>query len=128
MSFVHIIDVFDPIGLPPNLSNQEAADCQRSKHLSAPSSKLLELMKLIHTEPLSLGVNVAAGDSGQSIEWLDGDSPNVRGAGATCALWTLFIPMEDDVDDLQDTVMQLNDWADDLGLRIYDQLYEDSMG
>lgn len=120
MSFVYVLDVFDPQGLPQGLTDQAAAERQRSLMLSQPSSKLTQLLVKIRSEVRGVAVNVSAGGQEVALDQPPGQAPLLRGEGAHRALWTLFFPIEDDVSEIQEVVPQLVVWANRLGLRCYD--------
>ena len=124
MSYVHFLDVFDPAGLPAGLSNREAAEQARKLRLSQPSPRLLALLTRIRQQPPAITVNVVGGQDQQPVKWVAGPPPSVTGEGASCALWTLILPVEDDFDALQDAVPQLVVWAKSLGLGVYDPQQE----
>lgn len=124
MSYVHFLDVFDPAGLPVGLSDREAAEQARNLRLTAPSPRLLALLTRIRQQPPGITVNVVGGKDQQPVEWVAGPPPGVTGDGASCALWTLILPVEDDFDALQDAVPQLVVWAKGLGLGVYDPQQE----
>lgn len=86
MSYVHFLDVFDPVGLPAGLSDREAAEQARNLRLSQPSPRLLTR---IRKQPPGITVNVVGGQGQQPVEWVAGNPPSVQGEGANCALWTL---------------------------------------
>jgi hypothetical protein len=117
MSYVHFLDVFDPAGLPAGLSDREAAEQARQKQLTEPSPRLLALLTRIRQQPPGMTVNVL------SVAWIDGDPPRVEGEGANCALWTLVLPVDEDFDteSLEDVVPVIAHWAQELGLRVFDE-------
>lgn len=118
MSYVHFLDVFDPAGLPDGLSDHDAAEAARSRLLSSPSPRLLALLTRIRQQPPGITVNVVGGKDQLPVHWEAGPPALLTGDGASCALWTLILPVEDDFDTLQDAVPQLVVWAKGLG--VYD--------
>lgn len=120
MSFVYFLDVFDPDGLPDGMPDQAAADHQRGRRLSQPSSKLVQLLATIRGNVTSATVNVVGGQEALPVEWQPGPPPTASGAGASCALWSLILPVEDEIDPIEEVVPQLIMWAKEFGLRIYD--------
>lgn len=121
MSYVHFLDVFDPEGLPAGLSDREAARQARNLRLTEPSPRLLSLLTRIRQQPPAITVNVVGGLNQQAVEWVAGDPPRVQGEGANCALWTLALPVDEDVEELQEGVSQIEAWAAELGLRVWDE-------
>lgn len=124
MSYVHFLDVFDPAGLPAGLSNREAAEQARKLRLSQPSPRLLALLTRIRQQPPGITVNVMDGQEQRSVEWVAGDPPRVQGEGAHCALWTLVLPVDEDVEELQEGLAQVEAWAKEQGLRVWDETQE----
>lgn len=124
MSYVHYLDVFDSSGLPVGLSDRDAVEQARSLRLTTPSPRLVSLLTRIRQQPLGITVNVVGGKEQQSVELLAGDPPRVEGEGSTCALWTLLLPVDEDVEELQDSVSQIVAWAKALGLRVFDEAQE----
>ncbi len=124
MSYVHFLDVFDPAGLPAGLSDREAADQARQKQLTEPSPRLLALLTRIRQQPPGITVNVMDGQAQRSLEWVAGDPPRVHGEGANCALWTLVLPVDEDVEELQEGLAQIDAWAKEQGLRVWDETQE----
>lgn len=124
MSFVYFLDVFDPAGVPAGLSDAQAAERQRDVVLNAPSTRLLALLSRIRQLIEGVAVNVVGGRGELQVRWLPGPPPSVEGDGANCALWTLILPIEDDLDEISDVVPQLVVWARQLGLRTYDAQQE----
>lgn len=124
MSYVHFLDVFDPAGLPAGLSDRAAAEQARGQRLATPSSRLLGLLTRIRQQPPGITVNVVDGQDRLPVEWVEGEPPHVQGKGATCALWTLILPVDEDVEELQDAVSQIEAWAKALGLRVFDEAQE----
>lgn len=126
MSYVHFLDVFDPAGLPAGLSDRDAAEQARSLRLAEPSPHLLALLTRIRQQPPGITVNVVGSDPGQeSVEWLAGEPPRVYGEGANCALWTLVLPEDDDdTEELDEVVQRIARWAEELGLRVFDEVLE----
>jgi WD40 repeat protein len=120
MSYVHFLDVFDPTGLPADLSDREAAEQARKKQLTKPSPRLLALLTRIRQQPPGMTVNVVSGQYQRPVEWVPGDPPRVQGEGANCALWTLVLPVDEDFDALQIAVPLLEALAVARGLRVYD--------
>jgi len=124
MSYVHFLDVFDPAGLPAGLSDRDAAEQARNLRLAAPSPRLLALLTRIRQQPPGITVNVVGGKDRLPVEWVAGEPPRVEGEGATCALWTLILPVGDDFEALQDAVPRLVVLAQSLGLRVFDEVQE----
>lgn len=124
MSYVHFLDVFDPAGLPAGLSDREAAEQARQRRLTEPSPRLLALLTRIRQQPPDITVNVVGGKDQQSVEWVAGDPPRVEGEGASCALWTLVLPVDDDFEALEVAVPLLQALAVARGLRVYDAAAE----
>jgi hypothetical protein len=118
------LEVFDPEGLPAGLSNKAAAEQARFQRLPVSSPRLLALLTHIRQWPTGITVNVVGGQNQQPVVWVAGDPPRVEGAGATCALWTLILPVEEDVQELQRAVPQIEAWAKALGLRVFDEVQE----
>lgn len=121
MSYVHFLDVFDPAGLPAGLSDRASVEQARGQRLATPSPRLLALLTRIRQQPLGTTVNVVNGQERQPVEWVAGEPPSVQGEGATCALWTLILPVDEDMEKLQGTVSQIEAWARELGLRVFDE-------
>lgn len=125
MSFVYFLDVFDASGLPPTLPAKVAADELRGQRLEAPNGKLVQLLARIHERRALLEgatVNVVGGADGEPVHWVEGAfgaTPMADGSGATCALWTLIIPLEEG-DELEKAMPTLLAWAQELGLSVYD--------
>lgn len=124
MSYVHFLDVFDPAGLPAGLSDREAAEQARSQRLAAPSPRLMALLTRIDQQPPGITVNVVGGEDRLPVQWMAGEPPRVQGEGATCALWTLILPVDEDMEGLQEAVPQIEAWAEALGLRVFDEVEE----
>ncbi len=124
MSYVYFLDVFDPAGLPSGLSGRDAAEQARSLRLAEPSPRLLALLTRIRLQPPGITVNVVGGTDQQPVQWVEGDPPRVQGEGATCALWTLILPVDEDMEGLQEAVPQIEAWAEALGLRVFDEVEE----
>jgi len=124
MSYVHSLDVFDPAGLPAGLSDRDAAEQARSLRLTTPSPRLLALLTRIRQQPPGITVNVVGGKDQQPVQWVAGEPPRVQGEGATCALWTLVLPVDEDFEALQDAVPRLVVLAQSLGLRVFDKAQE----
>jgi hypothetical protein len=124
MSYVHFLDVFDPAGQPDGLTDHDAAEAARSRRLTSASPRLLALLTRIRQQPLDITVNVVGGKDQQPVHWVAGPPPGVTGDGASCALWTLILPVEDDFDALQDAVPRFVVWAKGLGLGVYDPQQE----
>lgn len=124
VSYVHLLEVFDPEGLPAGLSNKAAAEQARVQRLPVSSPRLLALLTHIRQWPPGITVNVVGGQNQQPVVWVAGDPPRVEGAGATCALWTLILPVDEDVEELQGAVPQIEAWAKAQGLRVFDEARE----
>lgn len=124
MSYMHFLDVFDPAGLPAGLSERDAAKQARSLLLAAPSPRLLALLIRIRQQPPGITVNVVGGKDQQPVEWVAGEPPRVEGDGANFALWTLILPVDEDMEELQEAVPQIEAWAKALGLRVFDEVQE----
>lgn len=124
MSYVHSLDVFDPAGLPVGLSDRDAAEQARSLRLTTPSPRLLALLTRIRQQPPGITVNVVGGKDQQPVQWVAGEPPRVQGEGAHRALWTLILPVDEDVEVLAAAVPQLEAWAKALGLRVFDETQE----
>lgn len=124
MSYVHFLDVFDPAGLPAGLSDRDAAEQARGLRLAEPSPRLLELLTRIRQQPPGITVNVVGGKDQQPVEWVAGEPPRVQGEGAACALWTLILPVDEDMEELQEAVPQIEAWAEALGLSVFDEVQE----
>ena len=126
MSYVHFLDIFDPAGLPPGLSDHDAAEQARSLRLTTPSQRLLALLTRIRQQPPGITVNVVGGQDQQPVEWVAGEPPRVEGDGAHYALWTLILPVDEDYDteELEDVAPQIEAWAKELGLRVFDEAQE----
>lgn len=54
------------------------------------------------------------------MEWVPGDPPLVTGDGADFALWTLILPVDDDMQELAVAGPKIEAWVESLGLRMYD--------
>ena len=124
MSYVHFLDVFDPEGLPSGLSGRDAAEQARKLRLSQPSPRLLALLTRIRQQPPDITVNVMGGKDQQPVEWVAGNPPRVQGEGANCALWTLVLPVDEGVEELQEGLAQIEAWAKEQGLRVWDETLE----
>ena len=120
MGFVYILEVCDPEGLSPDLPDHEAISQQRDRRLAEPSERLSVLLARIRLQPLGVTVNVVGGPQHLAVECGADHPGTAQGEGACFALWTLMLPMEDDVDALQDAVESLTFWAEELGLRAFD--------
>ena len=120
MSYVHFVDVFDMEGAPAALSDCEAAEQAKNLRLAAPSPRLLALLTHIRQRTSGITVNVVDGAKEDAVRWVAGDPPSVEGEGATCALWTLILPVEEDFEELEEAVYQITEWVETLGLRMYD--------
>ncbi len=120
MSYVHFVDVFDPQGVPAGLSDREAAEQAKGQHLATPSPRLVALLTHIHQRTGGITVNVVAGAQEKEVRWVAGDPPRAEGENATCALWTLILPVDEDIEELVEAMPQIEGWAHTLGLRMYD--------
>lgn len=120
MSYVHFVDVFDLEGAPATLSDREAAEQAKNLRLPAPSPRLLALLTHIRQRTSGITVNVVAGPKQEAVRWVAGEPPSVDGEGATCALWTLILPVEEDFEELEEAMPQIAEWAETLGLRMHD--------
>ena len=120
MGFVYILEVCDPEGLSPDLPDHEAISEQRDRRLAKPSERLSMLLARIRQQPLGVTVNVVAGPKHLDVVWGKDQPGSALGEGAWYAHWTLMLPMEDDVDALQDAAESLTFWAEELGLRVFD--------
>lgn len=120
MGFVYILEVCDPEGLSPDLPDHEAISRQRDRRLAEPSERLSMLLARIRQQPLGVTVNVVGGPQHLAVEWGAEQPGSAQGEGACFAHWTLMLPMEDDVDALQDAAESLTFWAEELGLRVFD--------
>ena len=122
MSYVHFVDVFDMEGTPAGLSDREAAEQAKGLRLAVPSPRLLALLTHIRQRTSGITVNVVSGAKGEELRWVAGEPPRVEGEGATCALWTLILPVEEDMEELVEAMPQIEEWVEMLGLRMYDAL------
>ncbi len=120
MSHVHFLDVFDPAGLSAGLSDRDAAEQARSLGLAAPSPRLLALLTRIREQPPGVTVNVVGGRDQLPVQWIAGEPPRAEGEGAHCALWTLILPVDEDVQALAVAGPKIEAWVESLGLRMYD--------
>lgn len=120
MSYVHFVDVFDLEGAPAALSDREAAEQAKNLRLPAPSPRLLALLTHIRKRRSGITVNVVAGAKEEAVRWVAGEPPSVEGEGATCALWTLILPVEEDFEELEEAMPQIAEWVATLGLRMHD--------
>lgn len=120
MSYVHFVDVFDLKGAPSTLSDREAAEQAKNLRLPAPSPRLLALLTHIMQRRSGITVNVVAGAKEEAVRWVAGEPPSVEGEGATCALWTLILPVEEDFEELEEALPQIAEWVETLGLRMHD--------
>ena len=68
MGYVHLLDVFDPAGLPAGLSDRDAAEQARGQRLAAPGPRLLALLTRIRQQPPGIKVNVDGGPDQQAVE------------------------------------------------------------
>lgn len=127
MSHVHFLDVFDPAGLPEGLSDRDAAERVRGLRLAAPSPRLLALLARIRQHPPGITVNVGGGKNLEPVEWVAGEPTTVQGDGAAWALWTLILPVDEDFDTetLEDVLPEIESWAEELGLRVFDVQRDD---
>ena len=122
MSYVHFVDVFDMEEAPAALSDGEAAEQAKGLRLAAPSPRLLALLTHIRQRTSGITVNVVGGAKQEEVRWVAGEPPRVEGDGATCALWTLILPVEEDFEELEEAMPQIQEWVATLGLRMHDAL------
>ncbi|MBP9940619.1 MAG: hypothetical protein KBF33_04380 [Comamonas sp.] len=122
MSYVHFVDVFDMEGAPAALSDRDAAEQAKGRRLAVPSPRLLALLTHIRQRTSGITVNVLGGAKEEEVRWVAGEPPRVEGEGATCALWTLILPVGEDIEELEEAMPQIEEWVETLGLCLYDAL------
>lgn len=86
MSYVHFLEVFDPVGLPAGPSDRDAAEQARGQRLPTPSPRLLALLTRICQQPPGITVNVVGCKDHQPVDWVTGEPPRLEGEASNCAL------------------------------------------